>query len=103
MSSSTPAILDHEVLESDHNEYEIPQAHKDFLSNDRHTFVSIEITKDVNKLVCNYGFNVSNARDLRSLANNASLKVPQDCGLMVLAEPILGWKMEKRKRVTMSQ
>ncbi|XP_056164116.1 uncharacterized protein LOC130137342 [Syzygium oleosum] len=80
-----------------------PQALKDFLSNDRHIFVGVEIAKSVNKLVRNYGLNVSNARDLRSLANNAGLEVPQDCGLKVLAKLILGWKMEKRNRVTVSQ
>ncbi|KAI6676185.1 hypothetical protein NL676_036981 [Syzygium grande] len=81
---------------------EILQTLKDFLSNDQHIFISVEIAKDVNKLVCNYGLNVSNARDLRSLAKNVDLEIPKDCELKVLAKEILGWKMEKRKQVTVS-
>ncbi|XP_022147750.1 Werner Syndrome-like exonuclease [Momordica charantia] len=83
---------------------EIPRSLTDFLTDESFTFVGVGIGEDVEKLLCDYGLNVSNTVDLRNLAENAMGRGDlKNAGLKGLAKEVLGKEISKPKSVTMSR
>ncbi|KAK9290825.1 hypothetical protein L1049_009003 [Liquidambar formosana] len=81
-----------------------PQSLVDFLRKANYTFVGVGIDSDVEKLLGDYGFGVSNAVDLRVLAaDGLGMKELRNSGIKNLAKEVLGREIEKPKRVTMSR
>ncbi|CAN1178824.1 3'-5' exonuclease [Linum perenne] len=82
----------------------IPQSLFDFLRSKDFVFVGVGIESDVEKLEEDYGLMVRNMVDLRGLAaEKLEDKALKNSGLKQLAKEVLGKKIEKPKRVTMSR
>ncbi|KAL3655941.1 hypothetical protein CASFOL_000337 [Castilleja foliolosa] len=81
-----------------------PQSLIDFLSDERFTFVGVDVQSDIDKLDADYGIRC-NARavDLRMLAaDKYGRQGLNRAGLKTLASFVLGKEMEKPKRVRRS-
>ncbi|KAG6504965.1 Werner Syndrome-like exonuclease [Zingiber officinale] len=85
-----------------HRDY-FPQNLFDFLSDHRFTFVGVGIQNDVELLVEDWGLQVANTVDLRTLTVDRMQRQDlRNAGLKKLAEEVLGLVMEKPRTVTMS-
>ncbi|KAK1575306.1 hypothetical protein Q3G72_004357 [Acer saccharum] len=87
---------------------DIPQCLEDFLLNEEYSFVGVKVDEDAEKLENDYNLSVGNAIDLRTLAaeqvevlgmNMTELK---QAGLKVLSDRVLGKKIEKPKKIQLS-
>ncbi|KAF8413031.1 hypothetical protein HHK36_001005 [Tetracentron sinense] len=82
----------------------IPPSLVDFLNNPNFTFVGVGIEADVEKLLEDYGLQVSRRLDLRGLASTVlNMRELRNAGLKGLAKEVLDKDVEKPRRVTMSR
>lgn len=82
----------------------IPIALCEFLTDLRFTFMGVGIMSDVNRLANENGLCVSNAVDLRDLANDVMRRNDmKQKGLAALSWEVMGVVLNKPKRVTMSR
>ncbi|TXG70222.1 hypothetical protein EZV62_005157 [Acer yangbiense] len=87
---------------------DIPQCLEDFLLNDKYSFVGVKVDEDAEKLKNDYNLSVGNAIDLRTLAAEhvevlgMNMKELKQAGLKGLSERILGKKLEKPKKIQLS-
>ncbi|GAB2267091.1 hypothetical protein Dimus_002075 [Dionaea muscipula] len=78
----------------------VPQSLRYFLRNSNSSFVGVGIEEDVQKLMADYNLEVPHRVDLRNLAAS-KMGVSRNAGLKELALEVLGWRVEKPKRVTL--
>ncbi|KAK2652038.1 hypothetical protein Ddye_011894 [Dipteronia dyeriana] len=87
---------------------DIPQCLEDFLLNDKYSFVGVRVDEDAEKLKNDYNLSVGNAIDLRTLAAEQvdvlgmNMKELKQAGLKGLSERVLGKKLEKPKKIQLS-
>ena len=80
----------------------IPQSLKDFLSNPDFVFVGVEVADDVTKLRTEYGLECRRTEDVRVAAMRKWPYRFRRPGLKDLAWEVAGLRMNKTKRVTLS-
>ncbi|XP_077243623.1 3'-5' exonuclease-like [Tasmannia lanceolata] len=84
-----------QLIHADH----IPKTLFDFLLNPNFNFVGVGIEEDVEKLLLDYELKVEHFTDLRVLVG----KELKGAGLRGMANAVLGFDVEKPKRITMSR
>ncbi|XP_074318826.1 3'-5' exonuclease-like [Silene latifolia] len=80
----------------------IPQSLKDFLSSSAFTFVGVEVADDARKLKSEYGLECNKTDDVRAAAMRKWPYRFRRPGLKDLAFDLLGLRMDKTKRVTLT-